>query len=351
LSRLYGRVTDPIVGRHHLPNTSPTVAREIAALARQRIANAQPDLIFWPAGSVGFGSIPRGIPAIYSSDATFRLVENYHPNYRNLRTSARRNAEMLERSAIRRADLIVYPTAWAAQSAIEDYGAEPEKVHVVPFGANILDPPSREKALRRRDPAKCKLLLVGTNWREKGVDVAVDALRALRAKGINAELTVCGCQPPEPLEIEGLTILGFLDKSKPSERVIFRRSFLEADFFIFPTRADCCAIVLQEAAACGVPSIAAATGGVPGNLRVGQMGQLLPIEAGGNEYAEWIASVFRDPSRHAALRASARDAFEGDLNWDSWGRTVARLALETFTEQPRQPARAPDDRRVFVGSG
>jgi hypothetical protein len=54
---------------------------------------------------------------MYASDATCRLVENYHSNYRNLSRAAREVAERLERDTISRADLVLYPSDWAKATA------------------------------------------------------------------------------------------------------------------------------------------------------------------------------------------------------------------------------------------
>ena len=84
--------------------------------------NAGPQAFSAAAVSVAW-SLPEGVPLVYASDATFRLIENYHPNYRSLSRNAREIAERLERDTIARADLVLYPSEWAAESAVRDYGA------------------------------------------------------------------------------------------------------------------------------------------------------------------------------------------------------------------------------------
>ncbi len=54
--------------------------------------------------------------------------------------------------------------------------------------------------------------------------------------------------------------------------------FAAADLFVLPTRADNLPLVLQEALACGVPSVAFAVGGVPELVRPGVTGALAAPE-------------------------------------------------------------------------
>jgi hypothetical protein len=46
-------------------------------------------------------------------------------------------ADKLECTSIVNASKVVYSSEWAAKNAIEHYGADEEKIHVVEFRANI----------------------------------------------------------------------------------------------------------------------------------------------------------------------------------------------------------------------
>ena len=301
------------------------VVTQYAADASRKIREASPDIVFAPAGSTFAWGIPDGVPLVYVSDATFRLVENCHPNYRNMSRAAREIAERLERDTIARADLLLYPSRWAAESAVRDYRADPAKVHVVPWGANLEDAPERSAVLGERKPGPCRLLFIGAHWEEKGADIALGTLKELNSRGIDAELVICGCTPSKPHAVDGLTIIPFLDKSDPGQRERLSQLYRAADLFLLPTRADCYGIVFCEAAAHGVPSIAPATGGVPGAISDGETGVLLPPNGTPAEYATVIADLFADPERLARLKRSCRDAYEARLNWRAWGRRVSDL--------------------------
>lgn len=325
LYKAYSRLCRTVRMRGISPFHARPVVAQYAADAVRRIRAISPDIVLAPAGSTFAWSVPNSVPLVYASDATFRLVEDYHPNYRNMSRAARETAERLERSTIARADLLLYPSEWAAESAVRDYGADRARVHVIPWGANLKAPPDRDSVLGRRKPGPCRLLFIGANWEEKGADIAVETLAELRRRGVEAELVICGCTPPKPVAQDGLTIIPYLDKNDREQRNRLDQLYHDADFFLLPTRADCYGIVFCEAAAHGVPSVAPATGGVSGAIRDGESGILLPLNATKADYATAISETFANSDRLARLRQSSRDAFEARLNWQAWGQRVSDL--------------------------
>ena len=323
--KTYSRIRRAFYREGLSPFHAGPVVAQYAADASRKIRAVSPDVVFAPAGSTFAWGIPNGVPLVYSSDATFRLVENYHPHYRNLSRTARELAERLERDTIARADLILYPSEWAARSAVRDYGADPAKVHVIPWGANLEYAPDRLSVLGNRKPGPCRLLFIGSSWEEKGADTALGTLDELRSRGVEAELVICGCTPPKLDPRDGLTIIPFLDKNDREQRNRLGQLYRDADFFLLPTRADCYGIVFCEAAAHGVPSIAPATGGVPCAVSDGETGILLPPSATKADYAKVISETFANPDRLGRLKRSSRDAYETRLNWQAWGQRVSNL--------------------------
>jgi glycosyltransferase involved in cell wall biosynthesis len=286
------------------------------------------DLVFSPAGSPLLAHLRTRLPVVYSSDTTARLLLDYYPQFTGLSRRAIRNAEDLERAAIARADLLLYPTRWAADSAIADYGADPDRIRVIPYGANLRESP-QDPGVRDVAPgAPCRLLLVGANWAIKGGEIAIDTLAALRARGIEAELTVVGSAPEARRQMPGLTFIPFLDKNRAEDRARLDALYRAADFFILPSRCECYGIVFCEAAAYGLPALASRTGGIPEVVREGETGYTLPLSADGAAYADRIMALRADPDGYRALRAASRRAFESLLNWDSWGRAAAEAVRE-----------------------
>lgn len=152
-----------------------------------------------------------------------------------------------------------------------------------------------------------RLFLVGVEWLRKGVDIAVEATATLRKHGLDASLTIVGCTPPDgqtlPAWVESIP---FLSKSVPAEHHRFQQLFEESHFFILPTRAECTAVALNEAAAYGLPAIVNDTGGLGDVVFNGKTGSLLPPSAGPEAYAARILEVVSAPGKHAEMRRNSR---------------------------------------------
>jgi glycosyltransferase involved in cell wall biosynthesis len=313
-----------------LKKSLPGHSRHLPAVYRrvvQRRLAAHPgpaELIFSPVGSVLLPRLRSNLPVVYTSDATTQLMLDYYPRFSNLSARAVRAANAMERDSIARADLLLYPTHWAAESAIRDYGADPAKVRVIPYGANLTEVPDAPPAYQPQGE-RCRLLMVGVDWEIKGGAIAVETLRALRALGVEAELTIVGCSAPSPINLPGLRFIPFLDKNKAGDRARLNALYREASFFLLPTRSECYGIVFCEAAAFGLPAITAATGGVPEVVQDGRTRCTLPLSEGGEAYAARIAALWSDQDRYRAMRAESRRVFETRLNWDAWGRTAAQV--------------------------
>ena len=224
-------------------------------------------MVFSPAGSMLVAHLATDIPVVYLSDATVRLMLDYYPEFTGLSKRAIRTADALEQAAIARAALLVYPTRWAADSAVNDYGADPGKILVAPLGANFLEDEIDRGEIDRAGPPPddgvCRLLFVGADWQRKGGAIALDTVRHLQALGVPCRLTVVGTHPPGRVDLPGVEFVGYLDKSRPEDRARLNTLYREAHFFVLPTRNECYGIVFCEAAAYGLPVLATRTGGVP----------------------------------------------------------------------------------------
>lgn len=284
-----------------------------------------PDLIFAPVASVEIALLKTEIPIVYLSDATFSVMQDYYPNFKRLLGFSKREGNYLERLAIQKASAIIYPSNWAARSAVEDYGADQAKVHIVPFGANIDAVPHRDAILAKSAESKCKLLFLGRNWARKGGDIAIETLHHLRLSGVDAELTVCGCVPPHGAATDYVHVIPFLNKNDENQRRQLEALLLDHHFLVLPTRADCSPIVFCEAAAYGLPSVTTDTGGVSGVVQNGRNGFLMPLSARGDQYAALIRSIYVDANRYQDLIMKCRNAYDQQLNWDSWGKSASRI--------------------------
>jgi glycosyltransferase involved in cell wall biosynthesis len=309
------------------------VAKRYAKIAARWLAGQRFDVIVAPTGAPEIAFLKTDIPIILVEDATFGLLYNYYPVFSNLLNASFRELDTIEKRATRKAKALIYSSSWAARSAIEDYYADPAKVHVVPMGANLDEMPNKELVLTRKKSERCHLLFVGTNWYRKGGDIAFETLLELEKMGIMAELIICGCIPPRQFFHRRMKIVPFLDKNDPEQYNRLIHLYLKADFLLVPTRNECYGIVFCEASAYGLPVITTQTGGIPEVVRDGENGFVLPLAARGDEYARVIASVYQDDERYARLVYTSRAAYDERLNWNAWAGAVNTIILEMLARE------------------
>ncbi len=292
---------------------------------RRAIRRSGCSVIFAPIASTETAYLETDVPIVYLSDTTFKAQENYYYESSEISRLTRWEGNLLQQRVIRRADALVYSNHWAAESAIKVYGADPSKIHVIPFGANIDDVPPQPSLRSGSTDGKCRLLFVSRDWVRKGGDIAYEAFLAPRSQGIDAEFTAIGCEPTPKREHPNLRVIPFLNKKDPAQKAVLDRFYLESDFFLLPTRAECSAIVFCEAAAFGLPVVTTDTGGVTTIVLDQVTGIVLPLEAQGESYAEAIFDLWNSPREYQAMRTKSRERYDETLNWESWGKAVRRI--------------------------
>lgn len=281
--------------------------------------------------------VRRGLPIFMLHDATWGQVVESYPWFARSHQPERivEDGFELERIAYRRDDVFpVLTSQWAADRAVADYGIDPAKITVLPFGPNLKNPPERaavEAAIQSRGRGVCRLLFVGKEWTRKGGPLAVEATAALIAMGIPAELHVVGPEEMAPGTAAAAALPGFvrvyglLRKFVPKENAALDKLLLESDFFILPTQAEALGLVYAEAAAFGLPSLGTSVGGVPTILRDGVDGAIFPPADSAQQMAEWIKSHYLDRDRYKALCRSARRDYEARFTPVAFGTQLAQV--------------------------
>jgi glycosyltransferase involved in cell wall biosynthesis len=328
------------------PSRSPILARRRARRIDDRLRLHRPDAVFSP-GSTVVAKVESSVPIAFWTDAVYPAMLGFYPEFGgHSRTTMRRGME-LEREALNRCSVAAYASDWAARGAVELCGADPKRVHVIPFGANLAHPPSREAALAgldARSPDRCNLLFVGVDWERKGGRFAIDVTRRVRMAGVDARLSIVGCSPPAHEQVPPyVQVHGFLSKTDHRQRAVLEQLQREAHFFILPTRAECFGCVFAEAAAHAVPSLSFRVGGVPTAVRDEVTGKLFPLAAGPDEYSGYILATLADQDRYRKIARAARDDYENRLNWAVSTRRLLELLSPDVGDEPTR--RAGDGRQ------
>jgi len=266
------------------------------------------------------------IPIIYIGDTTFDL---YKTCFQIRDDKFESIADDIEKRAINNSDIIIYSSEWAKNNAIEHYGAKPDKVKVIEFGANIDFIPSQPDIISDSTET-CNLLFIGKDGYRKGVDKTYETYKYLKLIGFKCHLTIIGCTPLFEIDSldENVTIIPYIDKSVSADNKMLQQILSKTHFFILPTRFECFGIVFCEASAYGIPSLATNVCGVPQVINDGKNGFLFDENAGPKDYAKKIQSLFEDKATYSKMRLSTREEYDNRLNWRIWTEKVNSIFLD-----------------------
>jgi glycosyltransferase involved in cell wall biosynthesis len=320
-----------LLGRHYRWDREP---RRLAAFAREceaRIVGKKIDMVFSP-GSEVISHLQTDLPVAFCADATFANLLDYYQDFAHVSPGYEQQGHRQETAALSRAQLAVYPSEWAARSAVDTYGAEPNKVAVIPFGPNLGGQNTREqvwKWIEGRTRDVIRLLFVGRNWERKGGDTVVATAEKLIQAGHRVELDIVGSGISRSyFHISWIRQHGLLSPRVPEDVRRLNELFANAHYLFVPSRAEAYGMTFAEGNAFGLPVIATATGGIPSIIRHGWNGFLLPLSEGAEDYAETISSSFGDPGKYQQLCRQAFDEFEARLNWRAFCRRFLEHAAQ-----------------------
>jgi D-inositol-3-phosphate glycosyltransferase len=311
----------------------PRLVDDLVAAAGPTIASGGYDALhahYWISGAVG-----HALKHAYD----LPLVTTFHTLARvkaavGLLDDPHERAHV-EAETVRCSDRIVASTAEERSELVAAYGADPERVEVIPPGVDhtIFSPsavPGDRTDARRHlglDLDAPMLLFVGRIQPLKGADLALRCLGALDDPA--AVLVVVGgpSGPDGPSEVARLRALarelGIADRVRwvpPQPHADLADWYRAADVCIVPSRTESFGLVALEAAACGTPVVAADVGGLRSLVDDGHTGFLV----GGRtalEYARPVQQLLRDPvlANEMAVSAAARSRRY------TWSITAARL--------------------------
>jgi glycosyltransferase involved in cell wall biosynthesis len=321
-------------GWHQVERTR-RMAANIGQRIHRHLVRHPADVVF-SNSTATLAGLPPGVPAVFFTDATFRSLRQLYPELADYPNALMEIGEELEHRAIHRATRLVYTSAWAARSAVQDYGADPERIVVIPRGGNLgpaLDANTVQRAVALRSQTCCELLLVGVSWKRKGGAMAAEVLLRLHEAGIPARLTVVGCTPPPGTDRTHMEVHPFLNKGRERDLKQLLALFDRSHFLLVPSEAECFGIVYAEASSRGLPSLTRLTGGVEDAVRNDINGHVFPFEADASAYAEHIAGLWADRAAYESLALSSFAEYRTRLNWLVVGQQLRTVLEAAASEQ------------------
>jgi len=228
-------------------------------------------------------------------------------------------------------DLILANSAEERSQLVRLYDAAADRIEIVPPGVEhaFFAPGDRGGARRAVDlPAAAPVLLfVGRIQPLKGLQVAVGCLAA--SSHPDARLVVIGGPSGTDGEAELARVLALADslgvRSRlhlvdPQPHHLLSTWYRAADVVVVPSRSESFGLVALEAAACGIPVVAAAVGGLRTLVDHGVTG-LLVERRDPADFAAAVDTVLGDPLLAARLGTAAAERARGY----TWSTAAARL--------------------------
>ena len=216
------------------------------------------------------------------------------------------------------------------------YGDSPGTVEVITPGVEraYFSPGSRSGARSALSlGAHPVLLFVGRIQPLKGLDVAIEALAALRRS--DAVLLVVGGASGRDGEAELQRVNALAESHGVARQIRFvapqphhllATYYRAADVVLVPSRSESFGLVALEASACGTPVVATAVGGLLSLVDDGVNGFLVP-ERDGQLFAKRVAQILDDSALADAMRQRAVQRSTA-YSWQGAARRMRRVVAE-----------------------
>ena len=238
------------------------------------------------------------------------------------------------------ADGIICATEHEKSMLVHFYGAEPEKISVVPLGVDVerFRPLDKEAARRELGFKDEKIVLfVGRIEPLKGVDILINAAAMLESD-VECSVLIVGGDESSQARVDELQDLAsglgighrvaFVGAVDHDKLPLFYNA---ADVCVVPSHYESFGLVAVEAMACGVPVVASRVGGLTGTVKDGETGYLIPWLCP-EPFAERIEMLLENESLRKSLGEVARDA----VSRYGWDKVAARV-LEVYASLRARP--------------
>lgn len=249
------------------------------------------------------------LPHVHTYHTLFREYLHYLP--RLIRPS-RRMAERISAVFCNRCDAVTVPSTIMREELLR-YGVH-KPIYLLPFGVAMepYDRPMRVDARHRLGLTSEEFFLfyAGRLGAEKNLDFLLRVFRALLDGWVGPKLLrlVLAGNGPYRLHLEGLA-----QELELRDRVIFtgfipREELVDyyraADLFLFASKTETQGLVLMEAMAAGLPTVAVCAMGVQDVVFPDETGVLVPEDQ--DVFVETVLSLLRDEAQRRKLSEGAK---------------------------------------------
>lgn len=303
-----------------------SIYREYAKKINRHLVKDQFDIILLHEPEIA-AYLETSVPIVIYHDAPFQAMVGMYNFYTHLPRSAARQIDGLAHKYTKNASKMIYSSQWACDASVENYGASPSKLAILPFPpgfkAVINSIKDVQTVLDRRSSNTCSLFFTcpKTAWDRKGGDKMLAILEELESRDFDyVAHMICPYEKVAP-HINRLKIKHYprLDKANKGDLITMMDLYANAHFMMFPANGDVGSIAISEACAFAVPCLATDVGAVGSIVINGKTGQLFDITDEPKKYAEYIICTFRDRAYYENLAISTFNFYTENLSWEVIG--------------------------------
>jgi glycosyltransferase involved in cell wall biosynthesis len=268
------------------------------------------------------------MPVFMISDAPWIAYKEAYKEYEKLPLLANKFAKQ-EAEVARKITGVIYPTVWACKEAKSRFSLSSDKIHLLPFGANRFCTKTDEQVFRNiqgKSLAILNFLFIGKDWDRKGGPLAIAIVNRINEGGHHAILHIIGCDPEiDSTSQKNVKLYGYLSPESTIDCAVMEKAFLEADFFLVPSYAECFGLVFAEAQSYGLPCLSLNSHGIPGVVENGKTGILFDLLTHVDDIVSAIIKLSSNPEAYMDMAFAARMKFRNDLNWDAFGVKLDKI--------------------------
>lgn len=322
--------TDPGSLFAHLPG--PLRRFRGTLIGREQVIHgaAQPyDVAFFntqvPA-ALAFARIRRK-PYLLSTDITpvqYDSISSEYGHAVDRLKVARQIKHRINCSLFQQAAFLLPWSNWVRASLISDYGADPQKIFVIPPGIDV----ERWQPKPRPQNTRLRILFVGGDFWRKGGAFLLELYQTLPRQQVEFVIVTRS----EIASAEGLTVHQNMRPNTPELIALYQ----SCDVFLFPTQAEAFGIAAQEAAASGLPVVASNIGGLPDIVNHEKTGFLLPKNDRG-AFCGAIEALIDQPQLRQEMSHAARVHAVAQFDSRKNAQKIQQLLLQAVKHTPPAP--------------
>jgi len=246
----------------------------------------------------------------------------------------------MRRLALRKANLVLAPSAYTADHVVADQGVDRKRIRVLPWS---LDPmfeahtvAASQMSLPGEFPTGRVILTVG-RWlaseRYKGMDTLITAMPRLLTRWPELQLALVG-QGDDRDWLEDLA-----EKNGVRRHVHFLSNlsyaqlaacYAACEIFALPSSGEGFGLVYLEAMSYGKPVIGGAHGGAPEVIKDGVTGYLVP-HGDAVHLATSIETLLLNPALEQEMGRKGRERVERDFRFNSFAKALKKILRELCT--------------------